>query len=1055
MTNNAFVSCLKPTNPQLLMKIPNLLLKPVLSLAAVALVCGGLSARGEELFHFKFDEGSGGAIANTAATLNGYLGTIQLDPATDLVMLETDSPSGQPGDGSFSNLGNGFLIANDPTRVLDITNGPITLEAWVKINGAYSKSTEGIVAYGNSYKMGLKSGRQVFTLFGLADVTNSVAGGIPADEWVHLAAVWTPGTGVDFYVNDAHNFVAYTNLAARPIQHTYLSMGSEGMSSTLIASYDRIRIHKAALTDAELDGDAANPKGTYASTIVSYDFNETAFPVSNSLTPALPADSAAPILADLTGRPLWVPGVSGAAGDTALAFFATNRATVADPTPLIVTNNLNGNYTIETWAKLPLNYAPAARAIMFQYTGIPGFSFSINTDRTLHTTAFGKNDRASSALVPNDGAWHHLAVVHRDGVAFDFYIDGRLIQTVAHPGGVGVNQTLKTITIGMAANGANAFTGTLDRIRFSNEALTPAEFDFPVIPGAPFFTVQPTNQTITVTGNATLASVAQGSGGVSYQWQFSPTATPGTATNLPGATSASLTLNGVQLINDGYYSVIAENSLGAATSVVAKLTVSTAPSIATQPASLIRVVGDTAQLSVTASSAPGYEALSYQWRYGNPGNPEPKTDLPGATGPTLNLADLQLPQQGFYSVIVSNSGGVVESATAKLTITAPGTLQPLWKILPDERPYITGYNSDAGLRDLERGLAYNPTTDHLLIGARWTSPNVKGIYIVDAQTGAHVGELNSVSNIIAGGTIVLTRVVVAEDGAIYACNFGTLSDANPLKIYRWANETAEPTLAYQGNPVTGTGLANQQWGKNMTVRGTGAGTQILMDNRNFLTVFTTTDGSTFTPNLLLPTGLADDWGLGLTWGTNGTSFWGKASGRPLYQWSYTGATNAPLLRSYSGFPSSAFGNFGFNENYRYLAGLTVQTGPDAVELYDVSDLERGPMLVDIGLFTPDNAQTVGYGNVCISRSRVFALNPNNGLVAFSFAPKLSIRAAGTDVIVSWPNTLAEYGDYVLKATDEPSLTGGVTIAHTLQGNEYQATISPASARKFYYLVKTP
>jgi hypothetical protein len=174
----------------------------------------------------------------------------------------------------------------------------------------------------------------------------------------------------------------------------------------------------------------------------------------------------------------------------------------------------------------------------------------------------------------------------------------------------------------------------------------------------------------------------------------------------------------------------------------------------------------------------------------------------------------------------------------------------------------------------------------------------------------------------------------------------------------------------------------------------------------------------------------------------------------LYQWEYTdgGATPA-LLRSYSGFPSTAFGNFSFDENYRYLAGLTVQAGPDAVELYEVSDLDRGPMLVDVSLFTPDNIQTVGYGNVYINRNRVFALNPNNGLVAFSFAPKLSVRTEGGNVIISWPTTLAEYGDYVLKATDEPARTGGSIVAHTLVGNEYQATVSAAAAKQFYYLVK--
>jgi hypothetical protein len=1036
------------------MKTRTLIPAPAWSLLLAAAVFGSTTVQGEELFLFNFNEGSGGNIANTTASLNGTLGTVPVDPVNDTVALETDSPSALPGDGSFSNLGNGFLMANDTTRVLEITNGPITMEAWVKINGSFGKPTEGIVAYGNSYKMGLKGGRQVFTLFGFADITNVLGGAIAPDQWVHLAAVWTPGTGVDFYVDGNHNFVANTNTRARAIQHTYLSLGSENVNNTLVGSFDRIRIHNAVVAAGDLDTNSASPKATFASTIVSYDFNQTSFPATNSLSPQLPADTAVDVLPLITGRPLWVSGVTGTGGDTALAFFATNRATVPDPTPLIVTNNANGNYTIETWAKLPLDYAPAVRAIMFQYTGIPGFSFSINTDRTLHTTAFGKNDRASTAQVPNDGAWHHLAVVHRDGVAFDFYIDGVLKQTVAHPNGVGVNQTLKVLTLGGTPAGANPFTGTLDRIRFSNEALTPGQFNFPAVLGTPFFTTTPADQTVVITSNVTFSATAFGDEPLAYQWQFSVTGVPGTETYLAGELGTTLNLTGVQVADDGYYSLIASNAQGMVTSAVARLIVSTAPVLSTNPTNVTTVVGTSTQFSVTALPAPGYEAVSYQWRYAGTANATPKSDISGATGPTLALNNLQLTNQGFYSVVVSNSGGTTESADAKLTITAPGTLSPLWTILPGERPYITPYNATANLRDLERGMAYNPTTDHLLVGARWTSPNVKGIYILDADTGAHVGELNSVSNIITGGTIVLTRVVVAEDGAIYACNFGTLSDASPLKIYRWASEAAEPTLAYSGNPVSGTGIANQQWGKNMTVRGSGTNTQILMDNRNFLAVFSTTDGAAFTPTLLQPSGLADDWGLGLTWGTNGTSFWGKLGSRPLYQWAYTnGATNAAVLRTYSGFPSSTFGNFSFNEDYRYMAGLTVQTGPDAVELYDVADLDRGPMLVDIALFTPDNTQTVGYGNVFISRDRLFALNPNNGLAAFSFAPRLSIRSEAGNVVISWPTTLVEYGDYVLKATDSPALTGGTTIAHTVQGNVYQATVPASATQKFYYLIK--
>lgn len=131
--------------------------------------------------------------------------------------------------------------------------------------------------------------------------------------------------------------------------------------------------------------------------------------------------------------------------------------------------------------KLPLNYAPPARAILFQYERRPGFSFSINTNRTLHTTTFKLKDIASNATIPNDGQWHHVAVVHVDGANLRFYVDAVLAATVTYTNGAGY-RTSSEITVGAATTGANWFTGWLDRISYEQQALSPAEFDFPAVP---------------------------------------------------------------------------------------------------------------------------------------------------------------------------------------------------------------------------------------------------------------------------------------------------------------------------------------------------------------------------------------------------------------------------------------------------------------------------------------------------------------------------------------------------------------------------------------------
>ncbi len=172
---------------------------------------------------------------------------------------------------------------------------------------------------------------------------------------------------------------------------------------------------------------------------------------------------------------------TGASSDYSLFFDGTKTLTINDTNQIITTNSLNDNYTLQAWVKVAVNYAPPARAILFQYERRPGFSISINTNRTLHTTAFKIKDIPSTAALPNDGKWHHVAVVHTDGANTKFYIDAVLAATVSYTSGAGF-RTSTALTLGSDADGANPFTGYLDRVRFDNQALTPEQFDFPAVP---------------------------------------------------------------------------------------------------------------------------------------------------------------------------------------------------------------------------------------------------------------------------------------------------------------------------------------------------------------------------------------------------------------------------------------------------------------------------------------------------------------------------------------------------------------------------------------------
>jgi endonuclease/exonuclease/phosphatase family metal-dependent hydrolase len=91
------------------------------------------------------------------------------------------------------------------------------------------------------------------------------------------------------------------------------------------------------------------------------------------------------------------------------------------------------------------------------------------------------------------------------------------------------------------------------------------------------------------------------------------------------------------------------------------------PTITQQPASTSAIEGGAATFMVTAS---GSVPLSYQWRFNN--NP-----ISGATNHTLTLTGLTTNAAGWYSVIVTNTAGVTNSAIATLTVLQPnasGTL---------------------------------------------------------------------------------------------------------------------------------------------------------------------------------------------------------------------------------------------------------------------------------------------------------------------------------------------------------------------------------------------
>jgi hypothetical protein len=161
-------------------------------------------------------------------------------------------------------------------------------------------------------------------------------------------------------------------------------------------------------------------------------------------------------------------------------------------------------------------------------------------------------------------------------------------------------------------------------------------------------------------------------------------------------------------------------------------------------------------------------------------------------------------------------------------------------LAPGDRSYL-------GVANNERGLAYNASTNNVYVLSRSTAP--PSLAILNGDTGAEQ-QVVSVTG-LTEGTFLASQIRVADDGAIYVANLATpTSAAQSFKVYRYANEAAlinnASTLAYEGDVIAG-----QRYGDSFNVRGSGTGTQFIAGSGgNFanFAVFTTTNGTTFTPN---------------------------------------------------------------------------------------------------------------------------------------------------------------------------------------------------------------
>ena len=186
-----------------------------------------------------------------------------------------------------------------------------------------------------------------------------------------------------------------------------------------------------------------------------------------------------------------------------------------------------------------------------------------------------------------------------------------------------------------------------------NGSVTSADATLSVL-SPPEIIQQPQSQTAVAYNDVFFSVTAGGQGPFTYQWRFN-------GIPIPGAINSILALPNAQPGQAGTYSVVVYNPVSSTLSANAVLTLQIPATITQQPQGTNVGPGTTVTFSVSASSS---TPITYQWRFND-------VDIPGATGRSLTLANVQEEIAGNYLVVVTDGIGSIRSDIALLGVIIP------------------------------------------------------------------------------------------------------------------------------------------------------------------------------------------------------------------------------------------------------------------------------------------------------------------------------------------------------------------------------------------------
>lgn len=304
-----------------------------------------------------------------------------------------------------------------------------------------------------------------------------------------------------------------------------------------------------------------------------------------------------------------------------------------------------------------------------------------------------------------------------------------------------------------------------------------------------------------------------------------------------------------------------------------------------------------------------------------------------------------------------------------------------------------------GTANNERGLAYGNNHVYLVSRASVSGSSLN-IRMLNKLTGTDEGGLLVGSGIITGGLFPINTVRVATDGSIYVANMTTAAPANGnFRVYRWANESSTPTVAFNGAPLAGARIGDSMdliGGGSSTLIAAGYNTSPAISGNNSFAIIDPTLGTATHISFAGTPPNAGDFRLGITFtdASHVIGTQGAASGStPLRYTSFSGGTGTLL-----GSPGLSVSPALRILDYVVIGGIpllaTQSNGDSGVRIYDFSN-PNSPLLILSGNNTSGaligNSNGTGqmaWGDVeydgvnSVWKAKLWTMSSNQGIQAF-------------------------------------------------------------------------